>query len=145
MNLSGMIGSLGDFQERVRRGVRRRVRAVATGLCGALFILGAAGFGVAAGYMRLAIEMPAYQAALIVAACLLFVGVVIMAVARSETRRDTPAAADAAPDLARQIDEATNRATQEAMAEVRRSPLSAILTSVAVGAVVGLLRPNDDK
>ena len=145
MNLSGMIGSLGDFQERIRRGVRRRVRSVSIGLCGALFILGAAGFGIAAGYMRLSIEMPDYQAALIVAAALLFIGVIVIAVARSENRHDTHPAADAAPDLARQIDDATNRATQEAMAEVRRSPLSAILTAVAVGAVVGLLRPTDDK
>ncbi|MEX2615969.1 MAG: phage holin family protein [Alphaproteobacteria bacterium] len=144
MNLTGMIGSLGGMQDRVRSAVRRRIRAAVMGLCGGLVILGGAGFLVAAGYLRLSIEMPDYQAALIMAAILLLVGGIVIAAARSGNRQSANPTLETPPDLARQAEDATSLATHEARVQVRDSPLTAILTAVAIGAIVGLLRPNDD-
>ena len=145
MNISGMIGSLDGVKHRMQDSIRRRIRAAAIGLSGALFILGAVGFGIAAAYIWLCTQLPDHQAALVVAGVLLVIGFIVIAASRSRNHpAPQPDVAKAAPDLARQADDAAKRAVQTAISQVRISPMSTVITAVALGAVVGLLRPSDD-
>lgn len=145
MDLSGIIGALDGVKARVQDRYRRGIQAAAIALCGGLFILGALGFAVAAGYIWLSMEMPAHQAALVTAGVLFLAGCVVFAVARGRNRApQRPAAGDTTSDLAAQADDAAREAFRGVVSQVQGSPLSTVATAVALGAVVGLLRPTDD-
>ncbi len=134
-----------NVMHRIRDGIKYRIATTAILLCGAIFIVCAAGFAIAAGYMWLATELPAYQAAFCVAGGLVFGGGLMILVACLRNRGSAGRGKSAqARDIAGQAEAAADRAVQAALSEAKKSPTSAVLTALALGVVVGLLRPKDD-
>jgi hypothetical protein len=132
-----------DIIHRAGDGIRYRIGTAAILLCGAIVIFCAVGFAVAAGYMWVATVLPNYLAALCVAGGLVLVGGIAIMVANAR-RRDGGVKSGPPPDAARQAEVAAERAVQAALSEVKKSPTPAMLTALALGVVVGLLRSNDD-
>jgi hypothetical protein len=150
MNVLSAIDSLLDAVSSVKDGIRRRIATTAIILCGTALVLCAVGFAIAAGYMWLAAKLPDYLAALSVAGGLVLVGCLVIAVAVGGggrgTRRKRPAVSDATyDDIARRAEDAAGQATRQALSSVRNNPSSALLSALALGLVVGLLRPKDDR
>ena len=134
-----------NVMHRVRDGIKYRIATTVILMCGAISIVCAAGFAIAAGYMWLATELPAYQAALCLAGGLLLGGGIAILVACRRNRRTSWRGTGApAPDITGQAEATADRAVQAALSEVQKSPTPAILTALALGVVVGLLRPKDD-
>ena len=134
-----------DIIHRVGDGIRYRIATAAVLLCGAIVIICAAGFAIAASYMWLATEMPNYLAALCVAGGLVLAGGIVIVAANVRHRHDNRDVKSAPPpDTARQAEMAAERTVQAALSEAKNSPVLAVLTALALGVVVGLLRPKDD-
>lgn len=150
MNVLGVIDSLYGAVNRVKDGIRQGVVTAVILLCGAALVLCALGFAVAAGYLWLATQLPAHWAALCVAGGLLLVGGLVIAIGAVRGRRrpvrESPALSAATyDDITRQAEAAADRAVREALSSVRDHPSAAVLSALALGVVVGLLRPKDDR
>lgn len=130
----------------VRDSVRETVVTAGILVLAAVFIACASGFAIAAGYMWLETRMPAPAAALCVAGGLALAGLLIIAVAMS--RRRSPRSRSVPPaqpqPTIHETRELADLATREIMLKVSKSPGSAALTAVALGIIVGLLRPGQD-
>ena len=115
------------LQQQSKARLRHALVTTVLALCGLLLLLGAAGFAVFALYDRLASGMASHLAALWVAGVLALIGVIVFAIARSRRRRSHPRPS-------------TDPALETAVAEIERSPSITVLTALALGVVVGLLR-----
>jgi hypothetical protein len=126
---------------RIGSGIRQRAATAAVCACaGAVFAV-SAGFAVMAGYLALAREMPSHLAALVTAAALALLGSVLLVVATVRRRRITALTSRPLQEnLAYQAEELTDLVVRESIARIQRKPSSAVLTAVALGVVVGLIR-----
>lgn len=142
MNGMGVVNAIYAALDRCRTNLRRGVVAAAIFLMGAAVLFCAAGFALAGAYMWLSTQLPAHQAALVIAAALVLAAAVIFAVA---ARRSSPPLGrqEHTATLAEQAETATDRAAEEAMAQIRRSPAGSLAVALAAGVVLGLLRPRD--
>ncbi|MEQ8708760.1 MAG: hypothetical protein RIC36_07195 [Rhodospirillales bacterium] len=128
---------------------RMRETARQTAKCAALVLLSvailtiAAGFGLAAVYLHLVTFLPAHEAAGYIAAGLFVTGSLILFITlhRGQSRTVEPAAQTPPPAVA--LQSAMDNCTQAASDVVRRNPGSTLMTALAAGAIIGLLKPKD--
>lgn len=110
--------------------VRRAVNSAIMGAIAVILLLTAGGFGLAGAYGWLALTMPPYQAALMIACLLSFLGFITLAFALSRRRRHvhapTPAAADPVGAAA--------------AGAIAGNPLPVLGAALAAGAVFGFLK-----
>lgn len=127
---------------RFRENMRYRLTSTAILMAGALLMLGAIGFSVAASFLWLSTQVESYAAALIVAGVLFMIGAVVIAYALGRnTRRKTmtPTPLTTPESDAQMI---SDRMVRSALAEVAEAPFKAAFAAVALGVIVGLLRPK---
>lgn len=141
LNAINTIAAASGVAQRTKAAIRRRVIAAAIAAVGAVVICAALGFIVAAAYMWLTITLPDYVAALCVAGALLAVGMVPMTIACQRPRAAPviPSNVNAASDAA---GDALNSVSTTAATYVRKHPTATLLSVVALGVVVGLVRAN---
>ena len=141
--------ALTGVAERGGEVVRRGSRTVALYACAAAVFAVAAGFLIAAAYIRLTVEFSPDVAALCVAAGLFVIGAGILAFAiyrpkDGEKRTGGRAQDDNPLAAAGPLGEAANEAMEKGLAHIRENPASAIATAAALGVAVGLLRSKGD-
>jgi len=125
---------------RLRGGIRHCLTSMAIATAGAVFLVAAAGFAVASGYLWLSMQVPSHLAALMVAGGLFLIGAIAVSVALSRNRgaRQKPNAPD--PTSTTDTEITTQRMMEAALVEVTKAPLAAAGAALALGVVVGLLR-----
>lgn len=122
---------------RIGGNIRYRMGTVAILSFAAIIMLAAIGFVIIGGFLWLSTQMLDYLAALCVAGALFLVGAVVIALASSRGGgKKTPSATSA------RADGAAERIVQGAFEDLARTPLKSIAVAVALGFVVGLLRPK---
>ncbi|WP_316977073.1 phage holin family protein [Shumkonia mesophila] len=140
MNVMMWLGLLGGTVERAKAGLQRRIVGTMVIVGGAIVLVCAAGFALAAAHMWLSTRMPNYLAALTIAGGLALVGLIVVAVGRQRAR--SPARS---PDVAARVERVADRARQETLSAVNENVLSAVVTALVLGVVAGLLRPRGRK
>lgn len=140
LNAINTIVAASGVAQRTKAAIRRRVIAVAIAAVGAAFICTAIGFIVAAAYFWLSITLPNYMAALCVAGALFAVGIVVLVIAN---RRPHPTAV-ARNDVSDVSDVAGDALTSVAT-YARQHPTATLLSALALGVAVGLLRKDSSR
>lgn len=127
---------------RFRENMRYRLTSTAILMVGALLMLGAIGFIVAGGFLWLSTQVESYAAALIVAGVLFLIGAIVIAVAlgRNNRSKSTAPSPLTTPDGDAQM--LSDHMVRSALAEVAEAPFQAAFVAVALGVIVGLLRPK---
>lgn len=143
MNILSGIDAASAAVDRARESVRRGIASVVIALVGIVILACAAGFAIAAVHMWLATQMPAYVAALYVAAGLALIGgaVLVIASGRRGPRRPVRRPVPPSPEVAAEM--AADSTMRAAASQVNRHPAASVLTALALGVVVGLLKPSD--
>lgn len=127
---------------RFRENMRYRLTSAAILMAGTLLMLGAIGFSVASGFLWLSTQVESYAAALIVAGVLFLMGAIVIAVAlgRQNRRKTITPVPNNTPES--DADILSDRMVRSALAEVAEAPFQAAFVAVALGVIVGLLRPK---
>ena len=125
---------------RLRGDIRYCLANIAILAAGVLFIVAAAGLGVAGGYLWLSTLMPSHLAALAAAGGLFLIGAGIISVARVRHGSQTPKPDAPGPAPEADVEILSQRMMQAALAEVAKAPIKAAFAAVALGVIVGLLR-----
>ncbi len=141
------IAAIGDIisgsMSQIRATARQTARCAALVLLSAVILTIAAGFGLAALYLHLVTFLPAHEAAGYIAAGLFGIGFLILFF----TLRRSPAPAGEyvaqTPPSALAAQSAIDDCTRAASDVVRRNPASTLMTALAAGAIIGLLKPKD--
>jgi ElaB/YqjD/DUF883 family membrane-anchored ribosome-binding protein len=135
------------LMRRLRCEVRALLASMVMLIVGALFFAAAVGFAVASAYLWLSMRMSDPAALLAVAGGLLVVGAALSTAALRKSRSAAaPAhsgrtAEDEMPEDGRaELERLSHQLVKAAHAEVAKAPLKAVLTAVALGLVVGVLR-----
>ena len=145
MNILSCLETMSARVADLRNGVRHVVLTMAVLTMAAAIMACAGGFAVAATYMWLETRMSGPAAALCVAGGLALAGLAIAAIALLRGRRRGRTAVSAQPKPSvRETRDLTDMATREVMSKVSESPGMAVLSAVALGVVVGLLRPDQN-
>lgn len=141
------IAAIGDIisgsMSQMRATARQTARCAALILLSAVILTVAAGFGLAALYLHLTTFLPTHEAAGYIAAGLFITGILVLFFT---LRQKSPPAAEqvaqtSSPALAAQsVMEDCTRAASDV---VRRNPTSTLMTALAAGAIIGLLKPKD--
>jgi hypothetical protein len=107
---------------------------------GAILMAIALGFSIAGAYIWLTMQLPDYQAALIVAGVLFgFGGIVIFLASRRGSSKKTPSDENVSCNGV-EADLASQRIVSAALTVTMDTPIKAIVAATAMGFIVGLLR-----
>jgi hypothetical protein len=137
------LDALNGVAAKIGSGIRQRAAIASVLACAVIVFLVSGGFAVAAGYLALAREMPAHLAALGTAAVLALIGGVLLIIATNRRRRVTALTSRSLHGmLSHEAEDLTDFVVRETVARIQRKPSSAVLTAVALGVVVGLMRRN---
>ncbi len=141
------IAAIGDIisgsVSQMRATARQTARCAALMLLSAVILTIATGFGLAALYLHLVTFLPAHEAAGYIAAGLFSTGILVLYF--TLRRRKPPAGEYVAqtPPSALAARSAIEDCTRAASDIVRRNPASTLMTALAAGAIIGLLKPED--
>jgi hypothetical protein len=137
------LDALNGVAAKIGSGIRQRAAIASVFAYAVIVFLVSGGFAVAAGYLALAREMPAHLAALGTAAVLALIGGFLLIVATNRRRRITALTSRSLHGmLSHEAESLTDFVVRESVARIQRKPSSAVLTAVALGVVVGLMRRN---
>ena len=136
MNATMWMGLLGGTIDRVKEGIRQRVAGLVVMAAGAIVLVCAVGFGLAAAHMWLSTRMADYLSALTIAAVLALVGLIVVVVGRRRTR------APIRSDVVGRVEQTAERARRETAAAVSSNVPSALVTALVLGIAAGLFRPK---
>jgi ElaB/YqjD/DUF883 family membrane-anchored ribosome-binding protein len=137
MNAMMWVGLLGSTIDRMRASVRQKISGAIVIAGGGVVLVCAIGFALAAAHMWLALRMPNYMAALVIAGGLAVIGLIVVAIGRA--RSNAPARR---VDVEARAERAAGKAREEALSATTSHPPSALLTALILGLVAGLLGPR---
>lgn|GEM_PF-6570649 len=123
-------------------GLKRRLVDAEFMLCGSLLLFVAAVFAAIACFLWLAQDIEPYQAALWVSGGLAIIGGAVFFAGRFRRGRAYfQGSPGSAHGFTREAEEAVKVVEQNLLSHIQRDPVTTVLTSLAVGVVLGLLRP----